>query len=142
MSLRVVVYKSATSVEINETGFEISTERSLNFNAKLYTGYVADSSHSSQYDIEPSIDSQGLVTLSGDTDNKDGITLNFEVVNGESEASRLLSRADVSTYAELFDYDFSWQAIFANDMVIGYDYNIIISLKDEFNFRYIIFCCS
>lgn len=137
VSLRVVVYKSATSVEINETGFEISTERSLNFNAKLYTGYVADSSHSSQYDIEPSIDSQGLVTLSGDTDNKDSISLSFEVVNGESEATRLLSRADVSTYAELFDYDFSWQAIFANDMVIGYDYNIIISLKDEFNFRYI-----
>ncbi len=137
VSLRVVVYKSATSVEINETGFEISTERSLNFHAKLYTGYVADSSHSSQYDIEPSIDSQGLVTLNGDTDNKDSITLNFEVVNGESEASRLLSRAEVSTYAELFDYDFSWQAIFANDMVIGYDYNIIISLKDEFNFRYI-----
>ena len=137
VSLRVVVYKSATSVEINETGFEISTERSLNFNAKLYTGYVADSSHSSQYDIKPSIDSQGLVTLSGDTDNKDSISLSFEVVNGESEASRLLSRADVSTYAELFDYDFSWQAIFANDMVIGYDYNIIISLKDEFNFRYI-----
>ena len=137
VSLRVVVYKSATSVEINETGFEISTERSLNFNAKLYTGYVADSSHSSQYDIEPSIDSQGLVTLSGDTDNKDSISLSFEVVNGESEASRLLSRAEVSTYAELFDYDFSWQAIFANDMVIGYDYNIIISLKDEFNFRYI-----
>lgn len=137
VSLRVVVYKSATSVEINETGFEISTERSLNFNAKLYTGYVADSSHSSQYDIKPSIDSQGLVTLSGDTDNKDSITLNFEVVNGESEASRLLSRAEANTYAELFDYDFSWQAIFANDMVIGYDYNIIISLKDEFNFRYI-----
>ena len=137
VSLRVVVYKSATSVEINETGFEISTERSLNFNAKLYTGYVADSSHSSQYDIKPSIDSQGLVTLSGDTDNKDSISLSFEVVNGESEASRLLSRAEVSTYAELFDYDFSWQAIFANDMVIGYDYNIIISLKDEFNFRYI-----
>ena len=136
--LRVIVFKSATAVEINESGFIINTEGNLNFNASLYTGYVLDAEDApkNRYDIGCSI-SQGVVSLNNDTDNKDSITLSFDITSGESEANRLMSITEVDHFAELFDYNFAWQVIESGGLVVGYNYTISMSLEDEFNYRYI-----
>ncbi len=132
-NLRVVVYKTATNVEIEGGDYSVFTNANIDFNVNLYTGYVSGET-SSNYVKYHTIGN----TIILDEINKDSISLLMEVESNEQELNNLLNRAGVKNIADLFDFDFSY-SLLNSDLkdVLGYKYSIGLSLKDEFNFRYI-----
>lgn len=131
-SLRVIVYKSATDLEIDGSDYTIQTNSNIDFNASLYTGYVQDDDKGGQVDYTFS-DNTVVLTEA----NKDSISLTMNVVDGQDELNKLLANANVENIVELFDYVFIYTPIRPADKITGYTYNITLSLKNEFDYRYI-----
>lgn len=131
-NLRVIVYKTATDVDIEGGDYSVFTNANINFNVNLYTGYVSGS-ESSNY---VSYMTRGEYVILNEED-KDSITLSMEAVSNQEEINNLLKRAGVDNIVELFDFDFSYTLLRDQSNTLGYSYLVGLSLKDEFDFRYI-----
>lgn len=131
-SLRVIVYKSATNLEIDGGDYSIQTNSNIDFDANLYTGYVRDDDIGGQVDYTSSNNTISLIE-----ENKDSISLTMNVVDGQEELNRLLVDSGEESIVDLFDYVFMYTPIRSADRIIGYTYNIALSLKNEFEYRYI-----
>lgn len=131
-NLRVVVYKTATDIEIEGGDYSVYTNANIDFNVNLYTGYVSEeeSGFAQDYIVNNTVMLQEK--------DKDSINLTMEIVSGQDELDKLLENAGVDYIVELFDFDFYYSLLLAgNNEVQGYQYTIEMNLKDDFNFRYI-----
>lgn len=137
-TLRVVVYKSASSLTINGgTSYEANTNANISFNLDLDTGYY-DENDLAQYIPNDQITAYQNRILLNET-GKDSIYLTIEA---ESEADQeklnaLMTQAGVRGVAELFDYSFSYELNRENGDIVGYRYYVELILKDDFDYRYI-----
>lgn len=137
-TLRVVVYKSASSLTINGgTSYEANTNANISFNLDLDTGYY-DENDLAQYIPNDQITAYQNRVLLNET-GKDSIYLTIEA---ESEADQeklnaLMTQAGVRGVAELFDYSFSYELNRENGDIVGYRYYVELILKDDFDYRYI-----
>ena len=137
-TLRVVVYKSASSLTINGgTSYEANTNANISFNLDLDTGYY-DENDLAQYIPNDQITAYQNRVLLNET-GKDSIYLSIEA---ESEADQeklnaLMTQAGVRGVAELFDYSFSYELNRENVEIVGYRYYVELILKDDFDYRYI-----
>ena len=131
-NLRVVIYKTATNIEIDDGDNSVETSANINLGVKLYTGYVGEE----ESGFAPDYTVNNTVMLR--EENKDSINLTMDVISGQDELEDLLENAGVDYIVELFDFDFYYSLLtIGNGEVQGYQYSIEMSLKDQFEFRYI-----
>ena len=130
-NLRVVIYKTATDIEIEGGDYSVYTNANIDFNVNLYTGYVsgAESGSVGYHNVNN--------TIMLDESDKDSINLTIDLISGQDELDKLMQNAGVTNIVQLFDFDFYYSLLKANEEVQGYQYTVEMNLKDEFNFRYI-----
>ena len=133
-SLRVVVTKAATSVEIDGSDYVVSTSSNVTFNVNLYTGYVNAGDKFGVVDTSDKYLANRIILSSN---NKDGIGITIEAVNGMTEINKLMAKTGATHFIELFNFTISYSPIENASGLVGYTYHITISLKDEHDYRFI-----
>ena len=132
-NLRVLVYKTATKVEIEAGDYSVQSNANIAFDVNLHTGYIGGENSSNYVNYTTS----GNNIILNET-NKDTISLVIEAVSGQDELEDLLVRANVNNIVDLFEFDFSYTLFNGTDNeTLGYTYTVGMRLKDEFDYRYI-----
>ncbi len=134
-TLRVIITKSATSIEIDGADYEITTNSNVNFTANLYTGFVNSSIEQEVITITDANYIGNRLVLN--EKNKDSIELRADVIRGESELVTLMRNADVDFAIDLFNFAVNYKAIKVSGQIVGYAYGISMGLKNEHNYRFI-----
>lgn len=136
--LKVVVYKSATNVEITTGDIVASTGTTIGINVNLYTGYIdEDATDTESMNCVPNGNQIDLEYYNNVYQDSIRIQINPKSNEDLILINELLSQAKVTNIIELFDVIAIYSPIKTGDNVIGYNYVITLALKDDHNYRYI-----
>jgi len=128
LNLTVNLNNVATNLDvIGADYFEIDSSSNLSVQAELKTGYVKSGDTASMLPVEIADD---VVYVNKDVDNKDSIRMS--ITSFGQELANVKELVGATYYEELFSYE-----VFEVKTSTGYKYDIGLSLKDEFNYRYI-----
>jgi len=129
IKLKVNLNNVATKLDIvGANDFEIDSSSTLNFKASLKTGFVNDIQHQ---ECSVEVDDNGVVIVDKNhVDTKDSIRMN--IYSTSVELIRIKTETGAKSFAELFNYN-----VYETKTADGYNYEVSLALKDEFNFRYV-----
>lgn len=144
INLKVYVKKSANYIVMNNGQQSVNSSSTANFSANLYTGYVSSDNTNSNYVAFNYNYNLNRIELN-EEGTKDSINLQLAYnLEDSDKITTLLERTKKSSILDLFNYNFSYYAIDAQGNIstliqdiAGYRYNISISLKDGFEYRYL-----
>ncbi len=138
VKLRVRLYNVATGVLLNGDDVERTTHDDVSFEALLTTNFVNSSALTTQMLTQVS---NGMVevfdNLNVDTDS---IKIKFEILEGQDEANKLISRANEQTFADLFEFEITRDLFIdagAESRPLGYNFDILMKLKNQHEYRFI-----
>jgi len=133
ISLDVNLFNSAKSITVNGEDAEKTTHDDISFDVYLTTDYV----DLSKVGIEELVvDNNGKIVFK-DNENRDGIKIAFEILEGEEILSKHLTKNGLNCLADLFDLKSAVITnLYKNDnKVIGYLYNVKLEIKNNVYYR-------
>ncbi len=145
MVVRVNLYNVASSVTLTGDNEEMPTNGDVAFKAYLNTDYIStdpNKTFTSEM-LNEGMEEGGIVNkdktfvVKEDNDDGDAIKVQFNVVGGEIEANKLMKRAGVEYFIDLFDIVFVRSLNNTEETTLGYTYDVQAELKDLFDYRYI-----
>lgn len=129
--INVNISETATALEFSTDHLEGESSESYVVTATLTTGYVDSENPEVDAFVKP-VSTNNIVEF--DEENHDSLIMNFSVIDGTDEYSRLLKQSGKTTIPELFDIE-----VFNNfnETNKTYTYNIAMQLKNSYNTRYL-----
>lgn len=129
-TLKCTIIETATLVEVDIDTLEGESKDGFNINAVLHTEYVNGTNQSS---TSVTVSNVGNV-VNFDEQNHDSLAMEFSLINGQTELNRLFTQTEVTSIAELFNFDITNNY---NPTLKTYTYNIRFELKSEYKYRYL-----